>query len=86
MMTWYRKQNIERRLEKLARAFAAHRMPTRDEVIREAAFKQLSAEDLDILWRLIKDGRQSLAHSEREAQALVAYRSAIENATRSFDG
>ena len=79
-MTWDRKQKFERRLEKLALVFTAKPMPTRDEAIRRAAYNQLSGEQLDALRDMIKAGRSNLPSNEREAEALAAYRLAMENA------
>ena len=50
-----------------------------------AAVQQMSGEDLMVLRRMIKAGRPLLASTERESQAVAAYRSAVEKVIRSTD-
>ena len=75
-MTWNRRQNIERRLEKLERISPLHRGLSPERVMEEAALKQMPEEDLLILWDVVKAGRSEPAN-EAEARALAAYRTAI---------
>ena len=76
IMNWNRKQNIERRLEKLETIFPPQRGPSREKVIQSAALQQLSEEDLLTLRRMSKVGWPRPSN-EGEDRALAAYRSAV---------
>ena len=84
-MTGYKMRRIQVRLEKLGQLFPATPVFTPEQAISHAAVQQMSGEDLMVLRRMIKAGRPLLASTERESQAVAAYRSAVEKVIR-FDG
>jgi hypothetical protein len=84
MMAWNRRQNIERRLEKLERVILPlerEHSRERERAIKTAAYKQMSEEDLWILRDVFKAGRTEPAN-EAEARALAAYRTALAGVRR----
>jgi hypothetical protein len=86
-MTGYKMRRIQVRLEKLGKLFPATTpVVTPQQAISHAAVQQMSGEDLMVLRRMIIAGRQLQASSEQEAQAVAAYRSAVERAIRLTDG
>ena len=85
-MTEYRMRRIQVRLEKLGKLFPATPLVTPEQAISRAAVHQMSGEDLMVLRRMIKAGRPLLASTERESQAVAAYRSAVEKVIRLTEG
>jgi len=81
-MTGYKMRRIQVRLEKLGKLFPAKPVIAQKQAISHAAVQQMSGEDLMVLRRMIIAGRQLQASSEREAQAVAAYRSAVEKVIR----
>src|SRR6202051_120075 len=76
-------RNIEEvRLEKLGKLFPEKPVITRKQAISHAAVQQMSGEDLMVLRRMIIAGRPLLPSTERESEAVAAYRSAIEKVIR----
>jgi hypothetical protein len=78
-MTGYKMRRIQVRLEKLGKLFPEKPVITRKQAVSRAAVQQMSGEDLMVLRRMIKAGRPLLASTERESQAVAAYRSAVES-------
>ena len=85
-MTGYKMRRIQVRLEKLGKLFPEKPVITRKQAISHAAVQQMSGEDLMVLRRMIKAGRPLQASSERESQAVAAYRSAVERVIRVTNG
>src|ERR1700681_4233966 len=85
LMTGYKMRRIQVRLEKLGRLFPEKPVVTPEQDIRQATFQQMSCEDLITMRRMIKAGRLQ-ASNEREAQAVAAYRSAVEKVIRLTEG
>ena len=86
LMTGYKMRRIQVRLEKLGKLFPATPLVTPEQAISRAAVHQMSGEDLMVLRRMIKAGRPLLASTERESQAVAAYRSAVEKVIRLTEG
>ena len=85
-MTGDKMRRIHSRLEKLGKLFPAKPVVTPEQSISLSAVQQMSGEDLMVLRRMIKAGRPLLASTERESQAVAAYRSAIEKVIRLTEG
>jgi hypothetical protein len=85
-MTGYKMRRIQVRLEKLSKLFPATPIVTPEQAISRAAVQQMSGEDLIVLRRMIIAGRPLLASTERESEAVAAYRSAVEKVIRLTDG
>jgi hypothetical protein len=75
-------RQIQRRIEKLAMLFPVKPTPTPEQAVNQMALQQMSGEDLMVLRSIFKAGRPLLASTERESQAVGAYRSAVERAIR----
>jgi hypothetical protein len=73
-------RQIQRRIEKLEMLFPVKPTPTPEQAVSQMALQQISGEDLMVLRSIIKAGR-SLPSTERESQAVAAFRSAVERAT-----
>ena len=84
-MTGYMRR-IQVRLEKLGKLFPEKPVITQKQAINHAAVQQMSGEDLMVLRRMIIAGRQLQPSTEREFQAVTAYRSAVEKVIRLTDG
>ena len=85
-MNGYKMRRIQVRLEKLGKLFPEKPVITRKQAISHAAVQQMSGEDLMVLRRMIIAGRPLLPSTEREFQAVAAYRSAVEKVIRLTDG
>jgi hypothetical protein len=74
-------RQIQSRIEKLAAILCTVKpSPTPEQAVRRMALQQMSGEDLMVLRSIIKAGRPLIASTERESQAIGAYRSAVEKA------
>ena len=85
-MTGYKMRRIQVRLEKLGKRFPEKPVITPEQAISNAAVQQMSGEDLMVLRRMIIAGRPLLPSTERETEAVAAYRSAVEKVIRLTDG
>ena len=79
-------RRIQVRLEKLGKLFPEKPVITQKQAISHAAVQQMSGEDLMVLRRMIIAGRPLLPSTERETEAVAAYRSAVEKVIRLTEG
>ena len=74
-------RQIQSRIEKLAAILCTVKpSPTPEQAVSQMALRHMSGEDLMVLRSIIKAGRPLIASTERESQAIGAYRSAVEKA------
>src|SRR5690349_12428648 len=77
-------RKFQARLDKLASVFPVKPPPTREEAIKSLAIRLTPSEDLMVIVRMLRAGREPA--NEREFQARAAYVSAVQKAIELTDG